>query len=57
ISFRVDKATRSSLDPTSWRRHCFSAASHRLDNTKLEFRYTTITKGGLLPLVLRSTNM
>jgi len=34
MSFRLDKATRSSLDPTSWGRRCFTAASYGLDNTK-----------------------
>uniref|UniRef100_A0A9I9E4Q7 Uncharacterized protein n=1 Tax=Cucumis melo TaxID=3656 RepID=A0A9I9E4Q7_CUCME len=38
-------ATRSSSYPTSWGRHCFSAASHGLDNTKFTGSISLMTKG------------
>ncbi|KAE8649706.1 hypothetical protein Csa_012067 [Cucumis sativus] len=45
MSFHLDKATRSSSDPTSWGRPCFSAASHGLDNTKSTGSMSSTTKG------------
>uniref|UniRef100_A0A9I9E4T6 Uncharacterized protein n=1 Tax=Cucumis melo TaxID=3656 RepID=A0A9I9E4T6_CUCME len=45
MSFRLDKDTRSSSDPTSWGRHCFSVASHGLDNTKSTGSISLMTKG------------
>uniref|UniRef100_A0A9I9E3N8 Uncharacterized protein n=1 Tax=Cucumis melo TaxID=3656 RepID=A0A9I9E3N8_CUCME len=33
MSFRLDKATRSSSDPTSWGRHCFFFLQLHMDWT------------------------